>query len=65
MVLERMREFERTFEQNYGRKMNHEEQRLLKAAKEIIQQKWSNFSRELALASLLHCVAHGERAGSF
>src|SRR5262249_7779809 len=65
MVLERMREFERTFEPKYGRKMNHEEQRLLKAARKIIQQKWSNFSRELALATFRrkNDVSSGARVG--
>jgi hypothetical protein len=38
-VLERMREFERTFEQNYGRRMNDEEQRILEAARKFIQEK--------------------------
>lgn len=38
-ILENIREFERTFEQRYGRKMNDEEQHLLNVAIEIIKQK--------------------------
>jgi hypothetical protein len=38
-ILENIREFERTFEQRYGRKMNNEELRLLHVAREIINQK--------------------------
>ncbi len=38
-ILDRMRAFERTFEQNYHRKMTDEERRLLDAAREIIQRK--------------------------
>jgi hypothetical protein len=41
-------EFERTFEQNYGRKMTDEEQRILKAAREIIQQKLGAYSERAA-----------------
>ena len=47
-VLDRMQEFERTFEQNYGRKMTDEEQRILKAAREIIQQKLGAYSERAA-----------------
>jgi len=43
-----MQEFERTFEQNYGRKMTDEEQRILKAAREIIQQKLGAYSERAA-----------------
>jgi hypothetical protein len=38
-TLDRIREFERTFKQKYGREMNDEELRLLRATKEIIQQR--------------------------
>jgi len=47
-VLDRMREFERTFVQNYGREMTQEEQRLLKAVREIIQQKFGACSEKAA-----------------
>jgi hypothetical protein len=38
-ILDRIREFERTFEQRYGRRMTQDELRILKAAQQIIQQK--------------------------
>jgi hypothetical protein len=38
-ILENIREFERTFQQRYGRKMNNEELHLLHVAREIIKQK--------------------------
>ena len=37
-LLDNLREFERTFEQKYRRKMNAEEVHLLQAAREIIKQ---------------------------
>ena len=62
-VLERMREFERTFEQNYGRKMNDEEQRILEAARKFIQEKSAEPLKKLVTA--LPCVARAGRACSF
>jgi hypothetical protein len=38
-ILDRIREFERTFKQKYGREMNDEELTLLHATREIIQQR--------------------------
>jgi hypothetical protein len=38
-VLENIREFEKTFEQRYGREMNIEEVHVLQAARELIKQK--------------------------
>jgi hypothetical protein len=38
-MFENIREFERTFEQRYGRKMNNEERHVLHVAREIIKQK--------------------------
>jgi hypothetical protein len=38
-LLDRIREFERTFEQIYGRKMTEDEARILEVAKENIQQR--------------------------
>jgi hypothetical protein len=38
-ILENIREFERTFQQRYGRKMNNGELHLLHVAREIIKQK--------------------------
>ena len=42
-ILDRMREFERTFEQIYGRKVTEDELRILNAAKKIIQQKLAEY----------------------
>jgi hypothetical protein len=39
IILDRIREFERTFKQKYGREMNDEELRLLHATKDVIQQR--------------------------
>jgi hypothetical protein len=38
-ILDRIREFERTFEQKYGRKITNEEQRILEASKKIVEQR--------------------------
>ena len=38
-ILTKLLEFERTFEQTYGRKMNDEERRVLKAAVKVIRQR--------------------------
>jgi hypothetical protein len=38
-LLDRLREFETTFEQKYRRKMTEEELKMLDAAKETIQQR--------------------------
>ena len=38
-ILDRIREFQRTFEQRYGRQMTEEERSILEVAKENIQQK--------------------------
>jgi hypothetical protein len=46
-ILDRIREFERTFEQNYQRKLTHEEERILRAAEEIIRQRLAGQSRFL------------------
>ena len=48
IVLERIREFERTFEQHYQRKMTDEEERILHAAEQIIRQKVAGQSRNAA-----------------
>jgi len=37
-ILDRIREFERSFKQKYGREMNDEEHSILHAATELIQQ---------------------------
>jgi hypothetical protein len=39
VILDNIREFEKTFEQRYGRKMNTEEVHVLQAARELIKQK--------------------------
>jgi hypothetical protein len=38
-ILDRIREFERTFEERYCRKMTDAERRTLETAKELIQQR--------------------------
>jgi hypothetical protein len=38
-ILDRIREFERTFEQKFGRKITNEEQRILEASKKIVEQR--------------------------
>ena len=47
-LLDRITEFERTFDQNYGRKMTIEERCIIEAAKEIIQQTLTEYSVKLA-----------------
>jgi hypothetical protein len=47
-ILDRIREFECTFKQKYGREMNDEELRLLRATKEVIQQRLRAESPESA-----------------
>jgi hypothetical protein len=46
-ILDRIREFERTFEQIYHRKMTEDELRILKAAKKIIQEKLAEYSEKV------------------
>ena len=46
-LLDKITEFERTFEQDYGRKMTIEERCIIEAAKEIIDQKLTECSEEL------------------
>ena len=38
-ILTKLQEFERSFEQTYGRKMNDEERRVFKAAVKVIRQR--------------------------
>jgi hypothetical protein len=38
-ILDKLREFERSFRKKYGREMNDEELRLLRGVKEMIQQR--------------------------
>jgi hypothetical protein len=45
--LHRIREFERTFEQIYGRKMTPDELRILSAARKIIEQKLAEYSEKV------------------
>jgi hypothetical protein len=46
-LLDKITEFERTFEQNYGRNMTIEERCIIEAAKQIIQQTWTEYSEKL------------------
>ena len=45
-ILDRIREFERTFEQIYRRKMTDDEHCILSAAKKIIEQKLAEYSEK-------------------
>ena len=47
-ILDRIREFERSFEQYYQRKMTDEEEQILRAAEEIIRQRVAGQSRNAA-----------------
>ena len=45
----KIEDFEKTFEQSYGRKMTHEELSMLKTAKEIVERKlWAEKLRKKA-----------------
>jgi hypothetical protein len=47
-ILDRIREFEQTFEQIYRRKMTDDEHCILSAAKKIIEQKLAEYSEKIA-----------------